>query len=421
MQAKVVIESGAELTRKLRVEIPAQAFHQEMDKKLTELRRTVTLKGFRKGMAPMEMIRSQFSDQVKGDVIDELFRESLSTAIGEHKLQIAGRPTITALDLADDGTMSYQAELEVFPEIGRVDYDGLVLQAEEITVEEHEINDFVEHLRRHYSDLRALNRPAGPSDILIVDLVKVTDPNQVLSEDSFTDSHIDLGNPSTIKEFREQLPGVNAGEEKQIEVVYDKDYSDKTFAGARITYLCKVKSVNERILPPVDDAFAKRVGMGETALEFKLQARQKMLKEKQALQRRAQRREIVDLLCSRNEVPIPAGPINEYLDKLVKDFREQGEEFDETELRNHYFPVGVKSMRWDLLWRRLAEQEKIEVLPEDTENWIKGFAAYHSVTVDQAKESLRKAGKLRDLRDSILEDKIVNFLLARASIVPIKK
>jgi FKBP-type peptidyl-prolyl cis-trans isomerase (trigger factor) len=78
-------------------------------------------------------------------------------------------------------------------------------------------------------------------------------------------------------------------------------------------------------------------------------------------------------------------------------------------------------MRWDLLWRKLAEQEKIEVLPDDTENWIKGFATYHDVSVDQAKESLRKAGKLRELRDSILEEKAINFLLTKATIVPAAK
>jgi len=421
VQVKVAVESSDGLTRKLSVEIPAQTFHQEMEKKLTELRRTVTLKGFRKGMAPLEMIRSQFSDQVKGDVIDELFRQSLSTAIGEHKLLIAGRPTVTALDLADDGTMSYKAEMEVFPEIERVHYDGLALQAAELQVEDKEVNDLVEFFRKQYSDLRVLDRPAGENDVLVVDLVKVADPGEVLPADTFPGSHIDLANPATIKEFKQQLPGIKAGEEKQIEVVYDEDYSDKTFAGARVTYVCKVKSVNERILPPVDDAFAKRTGLGETALEFKLKAREKLLQEKQALQRREHRREIVDLVCSRNEVPIPSGPINEYLDKLVKDFQEQGEEFDEPKLREQYFPVGVKSMRWDLLWRKLVEQEKIEVLPEDTENWIKGFAAYHNVTVDQARESLRKAGKMRELRDSILEDKVVNFLLAKASLVPAKK
>ena len=418
---KVNVENGDGLTRKLSVEVPPEKFHSEMDKKLDELRQTVTLKGFRKGKAPLDMIRSQYSDQVKADVVDELFRQSLSTAIDDHKLRIAGRPTVTALDLADDGTLSYQAELEVFPEIARVEFDGLALQAEELTVADHEVDEVVQHYRKQFSQLRPLDRPAQDGDVVVVDLIKTADPKNVLPADSFPDSQIDLANAATIKEFKENLPGMKAGDEKQIEVVYEDDYSDPVFAGAHITYTCKVKSVNERILPEVSDAFAKQTGLGETALEFRLKIRERLLAEKQAVQRRMHRREVVDLVCRRNDVPIPESPIKEYLDNLVKDFREQGESFDEKELRERYHPVGVKSMRWDLLWRKLAEQEKIEVLPDDTENWIKGFAAYHNVTVDQARESLRKAGKMRELRDSILEEKAISFLLGKVSIVSAAK
>ncbi len=418
---KVEVESGQGLTRKLSVEIPAQTFNSEMEKKLTELSRTVTLKGFRKGNAPLEMIRSQFGDQVKADVVDDLFRQSLSNAIDTHKLKLAGRPTVTALDLSDDGTLSYKAEIEIFPEIERVVYDGLSLQAVELKVEDSEVNEFVEHYRKQLSELRVLSRPATDQDVVVVDLTKLSDPKKALPTDSFPDSQIDLSNPATIKEFRKHLPGLKAGDERDIEVVYDDDYSDPAFAGAHITYKCTVKSVNERLLPQVDDAFAKRSGLGETALEFRLKVREQLLKEREITQKRTHRREVVDLICSRNEIPIPEGPINEYLDTLVEDFRKEGEEFDEPKVREQYRPVGIRSMRWDLLWRKLVEQEKIEVLPEDTENWIKGFAAYHSVTPEQARESLRKAGKMRELRDSILEDKVVNFLLGKAAMVPTKK
>jgi trigger factor len=418
---KVEVESGQGLTRKLSVEIPAQTFNSEMDKKLEELRRTVTLKGFRKGNAPLDMIRSQFSDQVKADLVDELFRQSLSNAIDNHKLKLAGRPTVTALDLADDGTLSYKAEIEIFPEIDKVVFDGLSLSAPELKVEDAEVNEFVEHYRKQLSELRVLSRPATDKDVVLVDLVKTSDPKNALPNDTFPESHIDLSNPATVKEFRQQLPGLKAGDERDIEVVYDDNYPDPTFAGAHITYKCTVKSVNERLLPEIDDAFAKRSGLGETALEFRLKVRDRLLKEKEVAQHRIHRRELVDLVCNKNEVPIPEGPVNEYLDTLIEDFRKQEEPFDEAKIREQYRPVGIRSMRWDLLWRKLVEQEKIEVLPEDTENWIKGFAAYHNVTVEQARESLRKAGKMRELRDSILEDKAVNFLLGKAAKVPVTK
>jgi len=418
---KVEVKNGEGLTRELSAEIPAETVHSEIDKRLAELGKDVRIDGFRKGKAPLGRLRAEFGDKVKMDVIDDLFRQSLTMAIDEHKLKIAGRPTVTALNLADDGTLTYQAELEVFPEIGKVNYQDIQLQAADLTVRDQEVDAIVEHLRKQFSELRSLDRPAEENDVVEVDLTKVADPNGALDDDSFPGLQIDLSSPATIKEFKEQLPGVKAGDEKEIEVVYDDDYSDPTFAGAHVTYSCRVKSVNERILPDVDDAFAKRTGMGETALELRLKVRERLVKEKENEQGRAHRRELVSLLCSQNDVAIPEGPVGEYLDNLVKDFRERGEEFDEKALREKYRPVGIKSMQWDLLWRALVEQEKIEVLPEDTENWIKGFATYHKVTVEQATESLHKAGKIQDLRESILEEKVLNFLLGQATLVPVKK
>lgn len=417
---KIEVKTKEGLERELNVQIPAETVKSEMDKKLTELRKTVTLKGFRKGKAPMEMIRAHYSDQVKGDVIDELFRQSLMTAVEENKLRIAGRPTVTDLDLGDDGSMAYTANLEVFPEVERVGFEGIELPRIDIAVEDKEVDDIVEAYRKQFSESRVVERAAADGDVILADLVKTADPKNALEVDKFPDSKIDLGNPATIKEFKEQLPGLKAGDEKEIVVVYDEDYSDEHFAGAHITYKVVVKEVTERILPEFDDALAKRTGMAETALELKLKVRQRLLEEKESSQKRGQKRVLVDQVCAKNQVPIPEGVVAEYLDNMVKDFKERGEDHDEKEIRERFRPIGVKSMRWDLLWRKLVEQEKIEVLPEDTEKWITGFAAYNGVTPEQATESLRKAGKIAELRDSILEDKELDFLMGKVTFVPAK-
>jgi trigger factor len=416
---KIEVKEGSGLKREISVEIPADTVQSEMDTKLGEIRTKVELKGFRKGKAPMNIIRSQYGDQVKAEVVDELFRQSMGKAVDSNNLKIASRPTVTALDFSDDGAMVYKAEIEVFPEVENVVFEGLELKQAEMTVQDKEVDGIVEQYRKQFSDLRVLERPAETTDLVIVDLKKVADPNKVLAAEDFDDSQIDLSNPVTVKEFREQIPGMKAGDEKDIEVVYDDDYPDATFAGAHVTYKCIVKTVNERLLPEVDDPFAKRTGLAETALELKLKIRERLQQEKETQQKRLQRREIVNLLCDKNDVTIPDGPVNEYLDNLVKDFKEKGEEFEEKDLRDKYRPIGIRSMQWDLLWRTLVDQESIEVLPEDTENWIKGFAAYNGVTVEQAKASLQQAGKTRELRESILEEKVISFLMDKATIVPV--
>lgn len=417
---KIEIKEVGELARELDVVIPGETVEAEMDKRLAEVGKDVSIKGFRKGKVPADVIRSKFAEEVKADVVDLLFKQSMSKAIDDNKLKLAGQPKVTALDFAEDGSMIYKAELEIFPEIGTVDFDGLKLQGAKLEVEDKEVDEVLGQYRKDFSELKKLDRAAKATDVVIADMTKKSDSKNSIKEDSFPNSQIDLANPVTIKEFRDQLPGVKAGDEKDIEVVYDDDYADPNFAGARITYNCKVISVNERILPEVDDALAKRIGLGETALEMKLQLRERMLQRKESDQRQIHRRELIDLVCGKNEVPIPEGLVTDYLDNVVEDARKKGEEFDEKEFRERYRPIGIKSMRWDLLWHTLIDQEKIEVLPEDTENWIKGFAAYHGVTPEQAKESMQKAGKNRELIESILEEKVLNYLMDKATIVPAK-
>jgi len=391
-----------------------------MDQRFTEIRQGVTLKGFRKGYAPINLIKSQFGDQVKADIVEKLVQKSLTRAVREQDLKVAARPTVTAMDFTEDGGFAFTVDLEVLPEIEKITLDGLKLEHAESKVEDIEVDEMIEYYRKQYSSLRPLEREAREGDVVVADLKKIADPKEALSADDFPDSQIDLGNVATVKEFKEQLPGLKAGDEKQIEVVYDDDYSDPTFAGARITYQVRVKSVNERIMPEVNDAFAKSTGQAETALELRLKIRQALLRQKEDGQRRRHRREIVDQLCDLNAIPVPNGVLAEYLDGVVEDYRKQGMQFDEAEVKERYRPMGIKTMRWDLLWHHLAEQEKIEVSSQDTENWIKGFAAYNGMDAAKAKDVLEKSGKVQQVRESVLEDKVLDFLINRAEKVPAK-
>ncbi len=418
---KVEIKQAEGLKREITVVLEAETVKAEMDRQYDELRSTVTLKGFRKGHAPLDMIKSIYSDKVRAETVDKLLKESYPQAVRQENLNVASRPTITALDLTDAGELTYSASMEVYPEIEKVDCEGLELKTAESEVTDEEVNQIVQQILKQQSELRPVEREAAEGDVIIADLHKVSDPKQALKVDEFPESRIDLGNPMTVKEFREQFPGTKAGEEKEITVSYDPDYSDPQFAGASITYRCEIKSVNERVLPEFNDAFAKRIGLVETALELKLKIREDLKKRKEAEQNQLYKREIVAQVCQKNTVPLPEGLMSDYLDSIVADFKKHNEAADEKEIREQYRPVGENTMRWDILWHTLAEQEKIEVLPADTENWINGFAAQNNMTPERARNELSKSGRVMQLRESLLEEKVLDFLLQKARKVPAEK
>jgi len=113
--------------------------------------------------------------------------------------------------------------------------------------------------------------------------------------------------------------------------------------------------------------------------------------------------------------------VNEYLEHMLKDPQVQQEGGDEKELKERYRPVALDTIRWDIIWHRLAENEKIEVLPEDTEKWINEFAARNNITVEQAADSLQQSGRTAQLREAMLEEKVIKLLIGRAKTVPFKE
>lgn len=422
---KVEVKTGEGLVRELSVVVPAERVQTEMEKKFVEVQQKAEIKGFRKGKVPMPMIKNMFANEVRADVVDDLIKETLPEAVKEHALKVATRPTLTDFNFNDDGGFNYTAQVEVFPEVGTIGYAGIKVTKEDGEVSDKDVNEMVDYMRKRMATVRPVEREATTADWVTVDLKKIADPKLVLQTDSFPNSEVDLSNPITIKEFREQIPGMKIGDEKNIEVIYPEDYSDRVFAGASITYQATLKSVKEVILPELDDSFAKQTGIGETLLEMRLKIREDLKRQREDAFKRNQRHELIHQMTDINPIPIPEGMVAEYLESVVEDFKKQYPKAtaeDEEQIKQNYRHVGIEAMRWDLIWHQLATQETIEVLAADTEKWIDEFAQRNQITKEQATEALNKSGKVSNLRDSLLEEKVLDFLMSKAQVVaPDKK
>ncbi len=417
---KVEVKELEGLKRELTVEIPVDTVEGEISKKLTELRQKVKIDGFRQGKVPMERIKTMYGDSVRADVVEELIRSTYPEAVREKTLRVASHPTVTGADFGDDGHFEYTAEVEVFPEIEKVACEGLEVKLREVEVEDKDVDEFVEHLRKRFADMRPVDREVRDNDVVLVDMKKTFDPGMVLKEDTFPDQEIDLDSKMTIKEFHDALPGMKADEETEIEIKYPDDYSDKNFAGAHIKYHCRVREVRERILPEFNDDFAKQTGDAETALELRLKIRDDLKMRIKDEQEREKRGQIIQQMCKQNDIPVPDGLIEDYLKNVAEDFKKRYNEVDEAKIKENYRDIGLRTIRWNMIYNHLSGQESIEVLPSDTEDRIKRFADNYQMTLDQAKQALAQSGTVADIRDSILEEKVLDFLADKATVVAVK-
>ncbi|MGH8015520.1 MAG: trigger factor, partial [Candidatus Zixiibacteriota bacterium] len=242
-----------------------------------------------------------------------------------------------------------------------------------------------------------------------------------LKQKDFPDTTVDLSSVLTVKEFKEGLAGLNIGDEKEITVKYKDDYSDKALAGAEITYKAKIKAVKEKILPAVDDSFAKAVADVPTILELRVKAREELKHQKDEAQKKQFKSVLIKQMIEQNKVPVPESMVEHYLEHVVEDLNKQQAKFDEGEVRKSYAPIAEETIRWQILYLKLAEQEKIEVLPSDVENVINRMAQAYKITPGQAKQVMARSGRVDDIRDSLLEEKVLDLLVGRAKKVKEKK
>ena len=414
---KVEVTEVEELVRDLSVEIEPDIVNEKIDTKLNEVRRQAELKGFRKGKAPMDVIRTKFGNEIKADVVDDLIKSTYTEAVREKELRPASNPEIRDLDLTDEGTLKYTARIEVLPKVEKVDFEGLEITGVDLEVTDEEMDRAEQQIRKAYAEQRPVEREVRENDIVVADLKKIYDPSKTVEEDEFPEAYIDLANPVTVREFREQLPGLKKGDTKKVEVKYEDDYPDAQFAGAEIHYEVTVKDVREELLPEVDDALAKSTGQAETALELKMLIREDLKKQKEQELRRLQKNEIVGQLCDKNPVPMPNGLVNEYLDAMVEDVKSKDPDVDEAQFRSQYHGVATRTLQWNMLYGHIAQQENIQVTREDTDKVIKRFAENYRLTEQQAAEALQKSGKVGSIRETLIEEKVLDLLIGRAKVV----
>lgn len=416
---KSEIKTSDGLKREVEVEIPADRVDAAFSKQYDKVRKQAKIKGFRPGKAPLAMIKSMYGDSIRGEVFQELISETYPDVIKEHNLKVASQPDFPKFDLKEGQPMTYTVAVEVMPEIESVNYDGLQLPDDKIEVQDNEVDTVVDYLRKKQAEVKKVDRPATDEDILLVDMEKIDDPDNALKESVFKDYEIELGGGYTVKEFQESLTGIKADESKDITVQYPEDYSVDFLKGKKITYRCKVKEVRERVLPPADDAFAKSQGNVATMLEMRLKIREDLTKQKEMDRFQWRKDEIRRQLLEKNKVDVPEAMRENFIDSLIEEYKQKERDFDEAEVRKQYRPLAEDGIRWNLLFERITGTENIEVLPSDTENWIKGFAEKGNMEIEKARELLSKSGKIAEIRNNILEDKVFEFLIAKAELVPI--
>ena len=419
---KTSIESVSGVEKRIRVEVPADEVSQRVEAGYVQVRKVAPLRGFRKGKAPMAMVRRVFKESVETDVAEDLVRNSLSEAVKENSLKILSLPKIDGAKLTEGEDFVFTATVEVVPEVSPEGYRGIPIAKEEAVVRDEDVDTAIDRLRESFAQFHAVEgRGAGGSDLVEFEFTATSEGETVEKSDS--SSIVLEGGVPFGKEFESHLSGVRPEEEKRFEVRFEPDFPNRKYAGKQVVFEVKVSGVREKKLPEMDDEFAKGFGdiAGLSDLREKLRAR--LVQEAEEAARRGMEGQIQQGLLEKNAFDVPKTLVDRQIVSMIEDTANrlvsQGIDLkkvslDFEKMKERFAPNAERSVRLSLLLAAIAEKEGIDVPYSEIEGEMKEMAARAGIEYEKIREMYGDEERMDNLRNRLLDKKVMADLLASA-------
>ena len=315
----ISVERPGGLEHRLTIRVPNADIEREVDARLQKVGRTARLKGFRPGKVPQKVVRRHYGGQVRQEVLSEVIRNSYSQAIQQEQLNPAGGPRIEALPEEDQEHFAFQAIFEVFPEIEISDLGQLAIERPRVEITEDDVEAMMQKLREQRAEWREVERKAERGDRIVVDFTGRLD-GEPFEGGEAKEITITIGSSQVIEDFDKALEGLGAGDQKTVEVQFPDDYGVETLKGRKAEFDITAHRVEEKVLPELDEEFAKLFGVEEGGLDaLRNEVRSNMQRELDERLKNHVKTQMLDALLEANEVTTPKALVDDEIRNLQQD------------------------------------------------------------------------------------------------------
>jgi trigger factor len=422
MKAQVDAVSGVE--RKITVEIPAEEVMRRVEQEFDELRKMVPLKGFRKGKAPMEMVKRLFRSSVEGELAERLVRESLADVVKEKELKILSLPSVDHGKVVEGKDFVFSATVEVVPVVEPAGYKGISAVREKAAVTDEEVAAAVERLRESFAQYHPVEgRGAGASDLVEFAFTATAGGEAVDRNDSV--AVLLSGGVPFGTGFEEKMMGVATGDARTFEVEYPADFPNPNYAGKTVAFDVRVSGVREKRLPELDEEFAKNFGDLSGLGDLREKIRARLLAEAEERSRRRAEEDIRKGLLERNSFEVPSTLVARQTAAMMQDtlrrLAAQGVDLkkvnmDVDKMSERLAPNAERMVRVSLLVDAIAKKEEIDVAFSEIDAEMKEMARASGMEYEKVREMYSSEERMDELRDRLLERKVMDWLLEHAEV-----
>lgn len=424
---KVEIENTGPFEKKIFFEIPGDVVLSEVESTYRVLNKNAKIKGFRPGKVPRSILERYYRTQVETEVAAKLIEDSYGKAVEEYHLTPVSPPSILDRTFEPGKDFKFSVSVEVKPEVEVEGYLGLEVERFAAVVNDEEVEARLKSLQDSHAQLKPVEveRPVREKDLVIVDFTGTAD-GKPLEGWKVNDHLVEVGSKTLVGALDERLIGFPRNEEREIPLTLPQDYSRKDLAGKEVKVRVKVKEIKEKILPALDDEFAKEVGEFETLADLKARLRKNLEEQARARADQAAKEKLLDLLREKHAFPVPKSMIERQVEHIMArtevQLARQGLKLntaglDTPKIRESLAPNAEKEVRGSLILEKVAAKEKISVSDEEMEKKLQDLATQLNQRVEAVKSYYQKKDRLEDLRALLLEEKTLDFLLGKAKII----
>jgi trigger factor len=419
---KTEIVDVNETRKNLRVEIPQDVVDAEIDRITRDYSRKARVPGFRPGKAPSRVIKQRYKDQILHDVVHDLIPRAVDDALRERGVEAVDTPDIRDVTVDEGQPLTFTASFDTVPSFDPGDYTTVALKRTSSKVEEDAVDLAMQRLRDRAARFESVeDRGVDHGDTITVDLQRLADGKP----DTRDNVSVELGAKANPPGFDEQLLGLEVGATKSFDIHYPADYAIGELAGTDVSYTVTVKGIKRRILPELDDEFAKDLGEFETLDALRARVREDLEHEARHAAERDVRADLMKQLAARVPFEVPPSLIDREIDRRLEEFAQRLIEqnidprqagIDWNAFRESQREVAREAVAGAIVLDEVARREQLDVTNEEIDREIGRYAERTGRTPAAVRARLEKEGGVSKVSAGLRREKSVDFLMARATL-----
>jgi trigger factor len=430
---KTELIDHSQTRKELKIEIEAAEVRAEYDRVSQTYAAQASVPGFRKGRAPVAVIRTRFKNEIRGDVVQNLIPRAINDAINEQGLNVLGEPEIhlepgAGLEKMGDAPIEVHAHVEVMPEVALGTYKGLEVGRRVRPVTDETVEKMLDELREQSASLQPVeDRGAREGDTVTVNFVgKQIEPPSEDEDIEVDDVDVVVGGEGVLQDFTEQLTGTRPDDVKTFRVKYPEDFSAEGLAGKEIEYTATVTAVRRKELPEVDDEWAKSFGEEiDSVATLRAKMREQLTARSRTESDHLLRGELIRKLAGAHDFELPDTLVEyqsrQMLESTVRDMMQRGIDprnsgMNWEGMQEVFRARAEEELRGSLLLERIADAENIEPTAEEINQEIESLAAATRQTTEQVRAALTKQGGERSIADRLRHRRALDLLVENARV-----